>query len=167
MVFQSSDDVETVTAFYEGKLNSGAWQVITSGKPAGQINFQPARETRPFGTVNVAVANARTEITIELFTSTCLPLGFPVYPGSGFGGQSSQVSGGVRVCDVVFESNGGVAAVTSFYQRNLNSGNWQVTSSAGGEIQFRLRNGKRTVAHGTLNIAVTGERTEVTIEVFG
>ena len=165
-VFESNDDVETITAFYESKLNSGNSRVTTSGKPAGQINFQLGSEAWPFGTVNVAVGKTRTEITIDLFTSTCLPLGFPTYPGAGFGGQSSQVNGS-RECHVVFESNDNVATVTAFYQRNLNSGAWQVTSSAGGEIHFRLTNGKRTIASGTLNIAVSRERTEVTIDVLG
>jgi hypothetical protein len=57
--------------------------------------------------------------------------------------------------------------ISAFYQRNLNSGNWQVTSSAAGEIHFRLTNGKRTTASGTLNIAVSRERTEVTIDALG
>jgi hypothetical protein len=165
-VYESNDDVETVSAFYEGKLNSGNWRVTTSGIPAGQINFQVAREAQPFGTVNVAVGKTRTEITIDLFTSTCLPLGFPMYPGAGFGGQSSQVNG-TRECHIVFESNDRVATVTTFYHSNLNSGNWQVTSSAGGEIHFRLKNGKTTIASGKVNIAVSRERTEVTIVVLG
>ncbi len=165
-VFESSDDVETVTAFYENKLNSGNSRVNTSGKPAGQINFQLGSEAWPFGTVNVAVGKTRTEITIDLFTSTCLPLGFPTYPGAGFGGQSSRVNGS-RECHVVFESNDNVAPVTAFYQTKLNSGYWQVTSSAAGEIHFRLRNGKRTIASGSMNIALSRERTEVTIDVLG
>jgi hypothetical protein len=166
MAFESNDDVEAVTAFYESNLNSGDWRVTTSGIPAGQISFQPAKEARPFGTVNVAVGKTRTEIAIDLFTSTCLPLGFPMYPGAGFGGQSSQVNGAPG-CHIVFESNDAVATVTSFYQKKLNSGHWQVTSSAGSKIQFRLRNGNRTTASGTLNIAVSRERTEVTIDVLG
>jgi hypothetical protein len=165
-VFESSDDVETVTAFYDSKLNSGNSRVTTSGKPAGQISFQLAKEAWPFGTVNVAVGKTRTEITIDLFTSTCLPLGFPMYPGAGFGGQSTQVNG-ARTCHVVLESNDYVATVTAFYQRNLNSGAWQITWSAASEIHFRLTNGKRTIASGTLNIAVSRERTEVTIDVLG
>jgi hypothetical protein len=165
MAFQSNDDVEAVTAFYESKLNSGDWRVTRSGIPAGQINFQPAREAQPFGTVNVTVGKTRTEIAIDLFTSTCLPLGFPMYPGAGFGGQSSQVNG-ARECHIVFESNDSVATVTRFYQSNLNSGNWQVTSSASSEIHFRLTNGKRTIASGTMNFAVNRERTEVTIDVL-
>lgn len=165
--FESSDDVAAVTTFYESSLNSGSWRVITSGKPAGQINFQPATQTRPFGTVSISPGQTRTDIAIDLFTSTCLPLGFPTYPGLGFAGQSSQLNGSVRECHVVFESSGDAAAVTAFYQTNLNSGNWQVTSSAGDQIQFRLKSGKRTVVHGTLDVAVSHERTEITIDVLG
>jgi hypothetical protein len=166
MVFESNDDVETVTAFYESRLNSGDWRVTTGSIPAGQINYQIATEAQPFGTVNVAVGKTRTDITIDLFTSTCLPLGFPMYPGARFGGQNSHVNG-VRHCHIVFESNDGVATVSRFYQSNLSRGHWQVTSGAAGEIHFRLRSGKTTVASGTVNIAVRGGGTEVTIDALG
>ena len=162
-VFESTDDVASVTAFYQSKLNTGDWQVTSNGDPANQVTFQPAKSAAPFGTVQVAVSNTHTEITIDLFTSTCLPLGFPTYPGAKFGGQSAEV-GATRACHVVFVSNKSVAAVTAFYQRALNTGNWQVTSSTAGQVGFRLRNGKRTVASGTVTVAVSGERTEIKVD---
>jgi hypothetical protein len=165
--FQSNDDVDAITAFYQSSLNTGSWRVTSSGNPAGQVDFQPATQTQPFGTVSVSAGQARTDIAIDLFTSTCLPIGFPTYPGLGFGGQSSQLNGSVRDCHVVFESSRDVAAVTAFYKSSLNSGNWHVTSTAGSEIQFRLITGKRTVVHGTLDVAASGARTEVTIDVIG
>jgi len=165
VVLQSSDDVATVTAFYQSRLNTGAWQVTPSADQAGRVTFQPATSTAPFGTVQVALGNTRTEITIDLFTSTCLPLNFPMYPGARFGGQSTGV-GATRFCHVVFVSNDSVAVVTALYERELNTGNWQVTSRAAGQVGFRLRSGKRTVASGTVAIAVIGERTEIRIDAY-
>jgi hypothetical protein len=161
--FESDDDVATVTAPRE-QAEHRAWR----SHPA---DTQPARsssarqKSAPFGTVQVAVSNTHTEITIDLFTSTCLPLNFPMYPGAKFGGQNMEVEG-TRVCHIVFVSNDRIAAVTAFYERELNSGNWQVTSSAAGHVDFRLRNGKMTVAHGTIAIAVSGDRTEIKVDAY-
>jgi len=63
-------------------------------------------------------------------------------------------------------SNDRVAAITAFYERKLNTGNWQVTSSAAGQVGFRLRNGKTTIASGTVAIAVRGERTEIKVDAY-
>jgi len=171
MTFVSSDDVTTITAFYKSKLSSGNWRDTNSGKTDGQINFQPAGGGRPFGTVTVAVGQTGTDIAIDLFSSTCLALAFPVYPGSEFGGQSYQTNGSVRTCQISFESNSDVTAVTAFYKTNLNRGDWQVTSSSGSEIQFqlvlRLKRQTRTLETGTLSVGVSREHTEVTIEVIG
>jgi hypothetical protein len=163
VTLQSNDDVATVTAFYLSKLNTGDWQVTSSGDQARQVTFQHAKSDAPFGTVQVAVGNTHTDVTIDLFTSTCLPFGFPRYTGAKFGGQSAEV-GTTRACHVVLLSNDGVAAVTAFYKRALSSGNWQITSSTAGQVAFRLRNGKSTIASGTVTIAVSGERTEIKVD---
>jgi hypothetical protein len=163
-VFESNDDVAAVTEFYQSKLNTGAWQVTSLGTQAGTINFQPAKSAAPFGTVQVAVGNPHTEITIDLFTSTCLPLNFPIYPGAKFGGQNVAVGGVNSACHVVFVSNDSVAAVIAFYNRELNTGNWHVTSSAAGQVSFRLKNGKKTVSSGTVAVAIGGDRTEIKVD---
>jgi hypothetical protein len=165
-VFDSNDDVATVAAFYQSKLNTGAWQVTSIGNQPDRVTFLPTKSAVPFGTVQVAVRNTYTEITIDLFTSTCLPLNFPIYPGAKFGGQNVEVGGGRKACHVVFVSNDSVAAVTAFYERELNTRNWQVTSSAAGQVSFRLRNGKITIASGTVAIAVSGERTEIKVDAY-
>jgi hypothetical protein len=165
-VFESNDDVASVTAFYQSKLNTGAWQVTSLGTQAGTVNFQPAKGAAPFGTLQVAASNTQTEITIDLFTATCLPLSFPMYPGAEFGGQSKDVGGGSSACHVVFVSNDSVAAVTAFYKRELNTGNWQVTSSSAGQVGFRLKNGKTTVRWGTVAVAVGDDRTEINVDVY-
>jgi hypothetical protein len=158
--------VVTVTAFYRSKLNTGAWQVSPIIDHSDTVTFQPAKSDAPFGTVQVALANAHTEITIDLFTSTCLPLNFPMYPGAKFGGQNAGVSGGRNTCHIVFVSNDSVAAVTAFYKRELNTGNWQVDSSTTGLVGFRLRNGKQTVASGTVAIALLDDRAEIMVDAY-
>jgi hypothetical protein len=163
-VFESTDDVATVTAFYHSKLNTGAWQVTSLGTQADTVNFQPARNAAHFGTVQIAVSNTQTEIAIDLFTSTCLPLNFPMYPGAKFGGENREAGGGTNACHVVFVSNDSVAAVTAFYKRELNTGNWQISSSGAGQIGFRLKKGKMTVAFGTVAIAIGGDRTEIKVD---
>jgi hypothetical protein len=163
VVLQSSDDVAAVAAFYQSKLNTGAWRVTPSGNQAGTLTFQPTGSTVPFGTVQVTFGNTRTEITIDLFTSTCLPLRFPRYPGSKFGGQSTGVDV-TKFCHVVFVSDDSIAAVTTWYENELHTGSWQVTSRAAGQVGFRLRNGKRTLASGTVTLVVSGERTEIKVD---
>jgi hypothetical protein len=167
-VFESNDDVATVTAFYQSNLNTGAWQVTPIGNQGDRVTFQPVKSDAPFGTVQVAVGNSHTEITIDLYTSTCLPLKFPLYPRANFGGQNEGLDGTStrNGCHVVFVTNDSVAAVTAFYGRELNTGNWQVTSSAAGQFGWRLTSGKRTNASGTLTIAVTGDRTEIKVDAY-
>ena len=171
VVFESTDDVATVTAFYQSKLNTGDWWVTTSDGQAGNLTFQFVGGAQPFGTVNVTAGKTHTEITVDLFTVTCLPRGFPRYPGSGFAGQSYDQNA-TGDCKVALVSNDGVATVAAFYQHNLNTLGfgtlgWEITSSSGGEIQFRHRNGKRYDAGGTMTIAASGNQTMVNIDTRG
>ncbi len=164
-VLESNDDVATVTAFYDSNLNTGSWQVTSIGTQGGEITFQPARSEAPFGTVQVAVSNAHTEITIDTFTSTCLPLNFPKYPGSKFVGMTKETTAR-NECHVVLATNDGVATVTAFYKSQLNTGRWQVTSSAGNQVGWRLTRGKRTDASGTVTVRVSDDRTEIDVDSY-
>ena len=171
VVFESNDDVATVTAFYQNKLNTGDWWVTTSDEQAGNVTFQFDRDAQPFGTVNVTLGKTHTDIAVDLFAHTCLPSGFPRYPGSGFAGQSYNVSG-TGECRVAFVSNDSPAKVIAFYQHNLNTLGfgtlgWEITSSSAGEIQFRHRNGKRYDAGGTMTIAASRNQTMVNIDTRG
>jgi hypothetical protein len=163
-VFESNDDVASVTAFYQSKLSTGDWQDTAIGNQADGISFQPARSDVPFGTVQVAVSSTHTEIAIVLFTSTCLPLNFPMYPGAKFGGQNTEVGAERTTCHIVFVSNDSVGSVTAFYKRELNTGNWHVASSAAGQVVFRLKKGTRTIAYGTVTIAVGSDHTEIKVD---
>jgi hypothetical protein len=160
VTFQSRDDVLTVIDFYQTRLNAGDW-VRPSHNATGKVNFQLARSGQPFGTVDVSAGGPKTQIAIEVFSSTCLPLGFPMYPGARFGGQSEDQTSG---CGIHYESDQSITKVTAFYVDRLNTGNWQVTSHSGGAVGFRLRNGKRTDAYGTVNLAFNDGRTEITID---
>lgn len=171
VVFESNDDVATVTGFYERNLNTGDWWVTTTDEQAGNVTFQFVADTQPFGTVNVALGKTGTEITIDLLTQTCLPRTFPWYPGSGFAGESYNVNG-TGDCRIALVSNDSAAMVTTFYQHNLNTlgfgvSGWEITSSSAAEIQFRHRNGKRYDAGGTLTIAARGRQTLVNIDSRG
>lgn len=166
--FESNDGVPTVTAYYQSALNTGAWQVTPIGNPADSVTFQSSRSRTPFGTVQVAVAETHTEITIVVYSSTCLPLTFPMYPGARFGGQNAgpgATSAGTG-CHLVLVTNDSVAAVTAFYRAELTHGSWQVTSSAAGQVGFRLKNGDATIRTGTVASAVIDDRTEINIDVY-
>jgi hypothetical protein len=172
-VFESNDDIATITAFYQSKLNTGAWQATPTDNQADRVSFQPAKSNAPFGTVQVALGNAHTEITIDLYTSTCLPLKFPRYPRANFGGQNEGLGGSStrNGCHVVFVTNNSVAAVTAFYRRELNTGSWQVTSSAAGQVGWKLISygahfRKSTIASGTVMVAVSGDRTEIMVDAY-
>jgi hypothetical protein len=69
-----------------------------------------------------------------------------------------------KFCHVVFVSDDSIAAVTTWYENELHTGSWQVTSRAAGQVGFRLRNGKRTLASGTVTLGVSGERTEIKVD---
>ena len=165
VVLESNDDVATVTAFYESKLNTGAWQVTSSAGQGGKITFQPAKSAAPFGTVQVLVSSTHTEITIDTFTATCLPLNFPKYPGARFAGMNKE-TGAISGCHAVFATNAGVAAVTAFYTSHLNSGRWRVTSSSENQVAWRLTNGKRTDASGTVRISANDAGTEIDVDAY-
>ena len=76
------------------------------------------------------------------------------------------MSGVGYACHIVFVSSDSVAAVTAFYDRVLNTGNWHVTSSATGLVGFSLKNGKSTRATGTVAIALSDDRTEIIVDAY-
>ena len=164
-VLDSNDDVDTVTTFYTNKLNTGSWQVTLSGDPPGTIVFQPATHASPFGTVHVATASTHTEVTIDTYTSTCLPAGFPHYPGAKFGGQSFDVTGDDygRRCHVALLSNDSVSAVTSFYKAKLNTGNFRLWSTTGDQIEFRVFRGYKIIGGGIVTITLGNDRTKIDV----
>ena len=94
----------------------------------------------------------------------CLPNDFPNYPGVTVAGENVSF-GATKRCTITLESNDGVAAVTSFYQDGLNTGDWTITSSdtANGAFQFQLRSRPQTA--GTISLLGRGQHTEIQIEL--
>ena len=66
MTLDSNDSVATVTAFYNQKLNSGDWKVVSFNDSSGQIQFQ--RVSRPLtgGTVDLLGRGTGSEIRLVL-----------------------------------------------------------------------------------------------------
>ena len=66
MTLDSNDNVATVTAFYNEKLGSGDWKVVTFNQSTGQIQFQRASRPLTVGTVDLLGRGSGTEIRIDL-----------------------------------------------------------------------------------------------------
>lgn len=66
MTLVSNDDVATVTAFYDEKLSSGDWKVVTFNASSGQIHFQRVSRPLTVGTVDLLGRGTGTEIRIDL-----------------------------------------------------------------------------------------------------
>jgi len=52
------------------------------------------------------------------------------------------------------------------YKSQLSTGRWQVTSSAGNQVGWRLMRGKRTDASGTVTARVSDDRTEIDVDAY-
>lgn len=66
MTLDSSDDVATVTAFYNQKLNSGDWKVSSFNDSSGQIQFERVSRPLTVGTVELLGRGTGSEIRIDL-----------------------------------------------------------------------------------------------------
>jgi hypothetical protein len=66
MVLGSTDDVATVTAFYNENLNTGDWQVTAFISAYGQIQFHRVSRPATLGLVQLLGKGQQTEIEIQL-----------------------------------------------------------------------------------------------------
>jgi len=66
MVLESTDDVATVTAFYNEQLNIGDWQVTAFISSYGQIQFHRVSRPATLGLVQLLGKGQQTEIRIQL-----------------------------------------------------------------------------------------------------
>jgi len=66
MGYRTNDSTDSAQTFYLDQLNSGPWEV-TSGTGA-QIVFEATKNHRKHGTVDVAVKDGYTEITIDYYS---------------------------------------------------------------------------------------------------
>jgi hypothetical protein len=65
MVLESTDDVATVTAFYDDKLRTGDWAVIADLPKYGQIQFHRVSRPQAFGLVLLLGKGQQTEMRIQ------------------------------------------------------------------------------------------------------
>jgi hypothetical protein len=101
---------------------------------------------------------------------SCLPSDFPTYPGASAVNENAQIGnefspGDNNRCNMAFDSNDDVATVTTFYQAQLNSGDWTIvsTDSVNGVINFQLKSRPETV--GTVTLLGRGQHSEIDIQL--
>jgi hypothetical protein len=66
MVFNSNDDVTTVTTYYQAHLNSGDWIIQSSDSSNGVITFQRRSRTQTVGTLTLLGRGQHSELDIRL-----------------------------------------------------------------------------------------------------
>jgi hypothetical protein len=54
--------------FYESRLGTGGWQVTSSNRDVGQIDFRNITRAKTAGTVQVAAKDGYAEITVQLYS---------------------------------------------------------------------------------------------------
>jgi hypothetical protein len=101
---------------------------------------------------------------------TCLPPDFPAYPGTFISGESTHfgtnVAPGDSVsCQVTFQSNDNISTVTSFYVRQLDTGDWTIASSDPATGEIRIRRKSRPATVGTVNLIGRGQHSEIQIRI--
>jgi len=101
---------------------------------------------------------------------SCLPPDFPNYPGASVVNENARVGnefspGDNSRCNMVLNSNDSIATVTSFYQTQLNSGDWTIVSSdsANGVIAFQRKSRPQTV--GTVTLLGRGQHSQIDIQL--
>jgi hypothetical protein len=101
---------------------------------------------------------------------SCLPSDFPGYAGASVANENTQVGnefspGDNSRCNMVFDSNDSVATVTTYYETQLNNGDWTIVSSdaANGVISFQRKSRPQTV--GTVTLLGRGQHSEIDIRL--
>ena len=96
----------------------------------------------------------------------CLPADFPHYPDTTVSSMKTSL-GTTRQCTEVLESDDGVVAVTVFYQHELDTGDWEITSSHPVTGEFSFRRQSRAQTFGTISLSRRGQHTEIEIQMTG
>jgi hypothetical protein len=66
MVFNSNDDVATVTTYYESHLSSGDWTIVSHDAANGVLGFQRKSRPQTVGSVTLLGRGQHSEIDIRL-----------------------------------------------------------------------------------------------------
>lgn len=72
-----------------------------------------------------------------------IPNDFPVYPGAQLGSAYATSVGGCTSVQATWSTSDGADAVQAFYEDRLSSGDWTITSTANGRIDFESTSGPR------------------------
>ena len=107
---------------------------------------------------------------VQSGTFACLPSDFPQYPGSRLTHEYTYVGtnvapGDSRECEETFDSNDDVASVRDFLTRELNVGDWRITSnnSENGTISFARMSRPQTV--GSALLLGRGQHTTIAVKL--
>ena len=98
---------------------------------------------------------------------SCLPSGFPAYPGATVTSENTYYGSGLppgdtRECRMTLESADDVSTVTTWYSSHLNSGDWKAsTDAASGTI--RVQNNSKSSTVGNIELLGRGQHTEIRI----
>jgi hypothetical protein len=109
-----------------------------------------------------AIANAVKSGSINI---QGLAQDFPVYPGAKQTGVNTFVGTSGTDTRVSWEVNASVESVGAFYERELNSGNWEITSKnpATGDVLFRKRD--QPAEQGQMRLLAAGQSTTIQVEI--
>lgn len=66
ITLESSDDVQTVSAFYTDRLNSGDWTIDSNDPTTGEITFHLNSRSATVGTLDLLARGQHTEIQITV-----------------------------------------------------------------------------------------------------
>jgi hypothetical protein len=101
---------------------------------------------------------------------SCLPSDFPIYPAASVTGENTQIAnqfspGDNSRCNMGFDSNDSVDTVTTYYEAQLNNGDWIVVSSdtVNGVISFQRKSRPQTV--GTVTLLGRGQHSAIEIQL--
>jgi hypothetical protein len=100
----------------------------------------------------------------------CLPSDFPSYPAATVRSENTHFGTGVapgdsKSCLMVLESTDDVATVTTFYNENLNIGDWQVTAFISSYGQIQVHRVSRPATLGLVQLLGKGQQTEIKIQL--
>jgi hypothetical protein len=92
-----------------------------------------------------------------------IPNDFPVYPGAQMGSAYGVSAGGCTSVQATWSTSDGADAVQSFYEARLSSGDWTITSTSNGRIDFKGTSGPQRT--GTIYIRANEFAHETVIDL--
>lgn len=118
------------------------------------------------GIVGLIVGGIALTRSVQRGAFDCVPSDFPKYQNQQVKSFSNFQGTDHNTCQISLDIDADSTTVTSFYQSQLNSGDWTVTASdtRNGTVSFSRRSSPKV--HGTLAIYGHGTRTQVQYEII-